>query len=261
MSLREDDVHQSLKQAPLLAAARDRAVERSTLTSELDISRATAYRWTSALTEEGLLERTRNGYRSTPAGAAVADAVGQFERTLAAVDRLRPLVAAISAPELTRNLDLLADATLAVATPQNPNEPTELWLEHFSSFDRFRGMVEAGCPPEITRQGVEHAMSGAAFEVICTPQAFEADQTGNSASADAIASAESAALYSHPGVPFSMAIVDEVVLLVGFDDGTALPVVAATTDDADARQWAEDLYRRYRREAEPLDDLASSPVA
>lgn len=260
MSLGESDVHRSLKRASLLSAARDRAVDRSTVTEELDISRTTAYRWTSALTEDGLLKRTRNGYRSTPAGAAVADAVERLDRTLAAIDRLRPLVAAIAAPELTRNLDYFTDAELAVATPGNPNAPVELWLEHFASFDRSRGMIVAGCPPAITERGVAHAQSGATFEVICTPQAFDADQRGDSAAAEAIATAESTALYTHPGVPFSLAIVDEVVLLVGFDDETALPVAAAATDDTDAREWAADVYRRYRREAEPLAETTTGPV-
>jgi len=261
MSLREDDVRQSLKRAPLLSAARDRAVDRSTLTDELDISRATAYRWTSALADDDLLERTRNGYRTTPAGAAVSDAADRFERTLSAIDRLRPLLEHVSAPEFTRNVDRFADATLAVATPQNPNEPLELWLDHFSSFDSSRGMIVAGCPPEITRLGIEHVESGADFEVICTPQAFAADQSGDSESANAIVTAASTSLYTHPEVPFSMAIVDETVLVVGFDAETSLPVAAAATDDADAREWAEDLYRRYKREGEPLNALDASPVA
>ncbi|WP_231608272.1 MULTISPECIES: helix-turn-helix transcriptional regulator [Haloferax] len=247
------DSHQLLDQAPLLAATRDGPLDRSTLQDELDISRATAYRWTSALTDEQLLEQTPAGYQTTGAGCAVADAVSRFERTIAAVDQLEPLLAQISAPELTRHVHLFADADLHVATPQHPNAPIEPWLEHFTSFDRSRSLVVAGCPPKITEQGIEHAQNDVDFEAICTPLALEADRNASKNAFDTIASADAPDLYTHPGLPFTMGIIDDVVIVGGFDDETSLPVASVTTDDPEAREWAVDLYRRYKRDAVPLD--------
>lgn len=250
-----------LNHTPVLAAARDRPVARSALQAELDVSRATVYRQTNALVEDGLLERTREGYRTTSVGRAVADTVEQFEETLAAIDELEPLVDAIGAPELTRNVDTLAGGTVSVATPQNPNEPIDLWLEHFSSVDRFRGLVTAGCPPEITQQGVEHARRGVDFEVICSPQALEVDRNASEEAVEAIASAEAPSLYTHPGVPFTVGVTDDVVLVVGFDDETALPVASVATDDPAAREWVEALYRRYKAGAAPLETLEANSIA
>src|SRR6056297_3638904 len=85
------------------------------------------------------------------------DAADRFERSLAAADRLGPLLEHLSTPELTRNIHLFVDADLAVATPQNPNAPIEPWLDRFESFDYSRSLVVAGCPPAITEQGVNHA--------------------------------------------------------------------------------------------------------
>jgi predicted transcriptional regulator len=56
-----------------------------------------------------------------------------------------------------------------------------------------------------------------------------------------------------------MGIIDEMVTIAGFDAETALPVASITTDDPDAREWAEELYRRYKREAEPLGAVAAEP--
>ena len=247
------DPEQVLPLVPLLEATRDRPADRATLQDELDISRATAYRRTSALTDDDLLERTPNGYRATGAGAAVVDAAERFERSLSAIDRLQPLLDEISAPELTRNVHLFADADLHVATPQNPSAPIEPWLDHFESFDRFRSLIVAGCPPAVTRQGLEHARNGVDFEAVCTPLALEADQNASQEAFDTIASAEGPSLYTNPDLPFTMGIIDETVILGGFDAETSLPVAAATTDDPGAREWATDLYHRCRRDADPLD--------
>ncbi|WP_256298126.1 helix-turn-helix transcriptional regulator [Haloarchaeobius salinus] len=253
MNQHEHEYLTVLNRVPVLEATRDRSVDRSTLQDELDISRATAYRRTSALTEEGLLEQTPTGYRATGAGCAAIDAAERFERSMAAIDRLQPLLSQLSAPELTRNIHRFADAELAVATPQNPSAPVEPWLEHFESFDRCRTLVVAGCPPAVTKLGVEHARNDVDFESICTPLALEADQNASEEAFDTIASAEAPSLYTHPGLPFTMGIIDDVVIVGGFDSETSLPVASVVTDDPDAREWAAELYRKYRRDAEPLD--------
>jgi predicted transcriptional regulator len=253
MDRHEGDPHQLLDQASLLEATRNGPLDRSTLQDELDISRATAYRRTSTLTEDGLLDRTPAGYRTTGAGRAVVEAVDRFERSLAAIDRLEPLLAEISAPALTRNVHLFADADVFTATPRNPNEPIDVWLDHFESFDRFRGTVVAGCPPAVTEQGVRHARNDVDFEAICSPLALEADQNASREAFETIATAEAPSLYTHPDLPFTMGIVDEVVIVIGFDEETTLPVVSVATDDPDAREWATALYRRYRRDADEFD--------
>jgi len=255
------DPQRVLPRVPLLDATRDRQVDRATLQGELDISRATAYRRTSALTDDGLLERRPAGYRATGAGAAVVDVAERFERSLTAIDRLQPLLAELSAPELTRNIHLFADADLHTATPQHPSAPIEPWLDHFESFDRCRTLVVAGCPPAVTRQGLEHARNGVDFEAICTPLALEADQNASEEAFDTIAGAEGPSLYTNPDLPFTMGLIDELVIIGGFDAETALPTASVTTDDPDAREWATDLYHRYKRDAEHLDAGAVETLA
>jgi predicted transcriptional regulator len=248
----EGDPHQLLDRAPLLKATRDRPLDRSQLQDELDISRATAYRRTSTLSEAGLLDQQPRGYQTTGAGCAVVEAAEQFERSLVAIDRLEPLLAQLSAPELTRNIHLFADADLHVATPQNPNEPIEPWLEGFDEFDYFRSLVVAGCPPKVTELGIEHAQDGVDFEAICTPLALQADQNASEEAFETIANAEAPSLYTHSALPFTMGIIDDVVIIGGFDSDTSLPVASLTTENPEAREWATDLYRRYRRDAEEL---------
>jgi predicted transcriptional regulator len=255
------DPEQVLARVPLLETTRDRPLDRAALQDELDISRATAYRWTSSLTDDGLLERTPVGYRTTGTGAAVVDTAERFERSLVAIDRLDPLLAALDVPELTRDIHLFADADLHTATPQNPSAPIEPWLEHFESFDRCRTLVVAGCPPAVTELGLEHARNDVDFEAICTPLALQADRNASTEAFDTIANAEGPSLYTNPDLPFTMGIIDEVVILGGFDADTSLPVASVTTDAPAAREWATDLYRRYRRDATPLDAGSHSTVA
>lgn len=249
----EGDRHQYLDRAPMLKAARDEPLDRSQLQDELDISRATAYRRTSALSDAGLLDRDSSGYQTTGAGCAVIEAVEQFEQSLAAIERLEPLLAQLSAPELTRNIHLFADADLHVATPQNPNEPIEPWLEHFEEFDYSRNLVVAGCPPKVTELGVKHAQNDVDFEAICTPLALQADQNASEEAFETIANAEAPSLYTHPALPFTMGVIDDVVIIGGFDDETSLPMASLTTENPEAREWAKDLYRGFKRDAKKLD--------
>jgi len=243
-----------LTHLPLLRNARDRLVDRSALEADLEISRATAYRQTTELVEEGLLEQTAGGYRTTGSGKAALDAADRFERSLAAADRLGPLLEHLSTPELTRNIYLFADADLAVATPQNPNAPIEPWLDRFESFDYSRSLVVAGCPPAITEQGVNHATNDVDFEAVCTPLALQADQNASKEAFETIATAEGPSLYTHPDLPFTMGIIDESVIIIGFDTETTLPVASITTDRPEALLWAKQLYSQYKRESTGLEE-------
>lgn len=249
----DGDPHQLLDQVPLLEATRDSPLDRAQLQDELDISRATAYRRTSTLTEEGLLDQQPAGYQTTGAGCAVVEAVEQFERSLAAIDRLEPLLEQISEPELTRNIHLFADADLHVATPQNPNEPIEPWLKHFQEFDYSRSLVVAGCPPKVTELGIKHAQDGVDFEAICTPLALQADQNASEEAFETIANADAPSLYTHSALPFTMGIIDGLVIIGGFDDETSLPVASLTAENPEAQEWAKNLYHRFKRDAEELD--------
>jgi len=95
------------------------------------------------------------GYRLTALGTTMLKRIERFRDEPDRARHPQPLLERIDAPELRENTHLFVDATVAVATPQNPNAPVDCWLEHFESFDRFRGLVVAGCPPAVTEQGVD----------------------------------------------------------------------------------------------------------
>ncbi|MEY7850561.1 helix-turn-helix transcriptional regulator [Natrarchaeobius sp. A-rgal3] len=251
-----------LNQAPLLAAARDRPTDRSRLQEELDISRATAYRRTTGLVDRNLLEQTPRGYLTTGPGRAVADAVERFERTIEAVDRLEPLLERVTATEFTRHVDYFADADLAVATPDHPNRPTDNWVERFSAADRFRGFVANGCPPVVSQEGAENAGGGFEMELVCTPLALQADRNATDEAFETVVGADGSAIYTHSDLPFTMSIFDDdVLVLVGFDDGTVYPAVTAATDDPEALAWADGLFRRYKSEATAFEPLEADAPA
>jgi len=54
-----------------------------------------------------------------------------------------------------------------------------------------------------------------------------------------------------------MGIIDDVLIIAGFDQNTSLPAVALTTTDPDAREWADELYRRYKAEADAVDESSA----
>ena len=255
MGGREPSVSQLLDRTPMLKATREKPLDRSTLEARFDISRATAYRQTAALIDQGLLESTPEGYQPTGPGAALAAAADRFERSVAAIDHLEPLLETVAAPELIKHIHLFADAEIAVAEPTNPSRPVDHWLEHFADCERVRGLVTIGGIAGPTERGVEHAHAGADIDVVYTPVALEAHANATAEAFETILTAENVTISTHRDLEFSVGIFDDVVMIAGCDSTTALPVVTVATDTDSARAWANNLFLQYRRESDPVASL------
>ncbi|WP_233517308.1 MULTISPECIES: helix-turn-helix transcriptional regulator [Haloferax] len=241
-----------LNHHPLLAATRNRPLDRSALEIELDVSRATVYRQTAALVDEGLLERTNRGYRTTGAGAAVLDAADRFERSLAAAGRLKPLLEHLSPPALTENLHLFADATVMAVDSESPYAIEQHLESVISDVDeRIYGAATSFGSPVTLARTVDRVEGGVDFEWALPQAVLERLERQHGELHETVRSHENAAVYVTEDV-IDLSLYDDTLVLTGFDTDRGTLAAVAMTDSSAAVNWAFDVFEAHRERGERL---------
>ncbi|WP_233509332.1 MULTISPECIES: winged helix-turn-helix domain-containing protein [unclassified Haloferax] len=241
-----------LNHQPLLAVARARSVDRSTLETELDVSRATVYRQTSALVDEGLLKRTNRGYRTTGAGTAVLDAAERFERSLAAADRLKPLLEHLSPSVLTENLHLFADATVMAVDPESPYAIEQRLESVISDVDeRIYGAATSFGSPVTLARTVDCVEGGVDFEWALPQAVLERLECQHGELHETVRAHDNASVYVTEDV-VDLSLYDDTLVLTGFDTDRGTLAAVAMTDSSAAVDWACDVFETHRERGERL---------
>lgn len=246
-----EDAAWILRRTAVLDACREESLSRSQLADAADLSRTTAYRATLDLEEKELLERTVEGYLTTPHGAALSAAAERFLRAIETIGRLEPLLELADHPDLTAHAHLFADAEITVADAANPYRVVDRVLERFAETQTSRGVIaNVGHAAAIDR-AVPDIETMDSIERIFTESALSSHLTvGEETFVEAARSEVFTYLVADDDmVPFSFALDDEDVTLVGHDPATGLPTVHAESDNPAARAWLEDIYGRIRAEA------------
>jgi len=243
-----------LRRTPLLAACRDSARSRRELSEQTGVSRTTVYRATVALEDRGLLEKTKEGYRTTSQGTALLSASETYETAVETIDRLDPLFDLVSHPTLLEHAHLFADATVVVADPSNPYRVVGHVMERFEATATSRGTLVNPTAIEAMERATPEIESKDHIERIFAASALEAHETVGGEGFDEVTESDSLSVLvaDDDVVPFSFAIDDDDVSIVGHDPATGLPTVHVESDRPAARAWPEALYERCKAAATPV---------
>lgn len=242
-----------LEQTPVLEAIREERLGRRDLQERFDVSRTTAYRTTVDLEERGLIERTDDVYRLTPHGVAVAAAGRRYAEGLAAAERLRPLLDSMAHPLFVRSLHLFADAEVLTPDPEEPFGLVEQLMDRLASADRYRCLVNTIGPARWFDIAADRAEIGVDMQAVFTRAGLA--QIDDDA-AERVATAlrlPTCRAFVGEAVPFSLNTFDDAVVVVGEDERTGIPNACAVTEREEAWEWAESIFRRYRRAGDPVD--------
>ncbi|MFD1644075.1 helix-turn-helix transcriptional regulator [Haloarchaeobius litoreus] len=243
-----------LRRRPVLSACSGSAVTRRQLTETTGISRATVYRATVALEERGVLERADGGYRTTARGEALLASSDHFLTAIDTVDRIVPLLELVDHPDLTRNAHLLGDAEVTVADASNPYRVVDRVTERFEETTRSRGTIASPTASEAMSRASHSLADKEHIERIFTASALETHETVSGDEFRDVITADSLSIYvaDDEAVPFSFAIDDDDVTIVGHDPATGLPTVHVESDRPAARTWLEGVYEECRGKARPM---------
>lgn len=109
-----------IRYSPLIETLQGEALERKELEQRLEISRATSHRYTNALGEKGLIEKSDGAFTLTELGETMTEIVGEFKRKTRMALILAPALEAL--PDTAPAIDTAAftDATVTTAGPGNP---------------------------------------------------------------------------------------------------------------------------------------------
>lgn len=251
-----------LRRATILDVCREEALGRSQLADAADLSRTTAYRATLDLEAADLLERTSEGYRTTPHGAALSAAVDQFLLSIETINRLEGLLELVNHPDLVAHAHLFADARVVVADAENPYRVVERVLERFEQTVTSRGVMASVSHTEAINRAAPDVGDKEFIERIFAASALDSHLTVGGEVFAAAGQNDGVSYLVAPDetVPFSFAIDDESVTLVGHDPTLGLPTIHAESDHPAARAWLEHEYEQIRADAEPVhsDEIPSS---
>ncbi|MFC7202989.1 helix-turn-helix transcriptional regulator [Haloferax namakaokahaiae] len=240
---------EALKRADALAALTDGPMERSELMSSLDVSRTTIHRIVRGLEGHELLVEEGGELKLSTLGHTVAEEVSGYRRRVTMARRLRPFLETLSDHSTDFDIGLFHNATITESKPTNPYGPVARFMELLRDSETLRGFDTTTIAPIYVEDIRDEILGGMETDIVylsaVVREIFEAYPE---AVTEAVESGK-LVLSTHDELPFGLAIFDDRVGIGGYDD-TGLLSVFVDTDSPAAREWAFELYERYRAEAD-----------
>ena len=217
LSALDNDI-QLLRRAPMLAACRDGPASRSIIAERADCSRTTAYRATTELVEQGLLERDNRGYRLTGFGMTVLDRLEELQRGLDGARRLQPVLEYIDEPVFREHAHLFSEATVLEADAEAPYAIEQ----HLASIiadtsERIHGVSTSfGSPITLTRTA-ERVEAGVEFEWGLPQVVLKRLESQYSELHTAVRTHDNTTVYALEDVVVDFSLYDDTLVVTGFD--------------------------------------------
>ena len=236
----------AIRHEGVLRALSDGPAGRSEVEEVAEVSTSTAYRVLSSFVEHGLVEKDSGVYRLTPVGDAVLGEIRGFRETVGRVGRTRPIADAVP-DEVGFEPSLFDDGTVTVSDTESPYDPERRFVGLMRDADavRFLG-VSSVVPVALTESG-RIASEGGLLEVVCPEEVAAANDDRLPTDEDV---RDSVSVLVHGDLPATVALVDERVCVGAHDHDRGMLTSLADTDDAEAYEWGERVYERYRMESE-----------
>lgn len=231
-----------------------RALSRETmdlrdLREGLGIPRSTVKRNVSALVEAGWVVETIDGYRATRVGEMVLTNFLRAVEVAGLAEELADFVRWLDYPDL--DLSIFEPAEVVSFTPSRPYAPSEAFAELLGSVEEVRVLYPYLIPlhVEVLRRRVEEGELR--VETVLGPDAAYAFASTYPEALAALLR-EGRVYRSREEPPFTLAVHEGGVVLLAHD-GDGMPRALLETASSDAVEWGEDLFRRYREDADPLE--------
>lgn len=233
--------------ARLLSHLRDHPGSPSALADALPMSHRSVQRNLSAFVERAWAEKRDGEYRLTTTGALIAARHAAYVDSLDLIDRFAPVLRHLPDAEHAPDPDWLADADLAVASPDRPQAPVNHYVTAVKSFSTRRIRMVA---PVLSRLYHEaHArlvLRGVETELVMDRETVASARSLNPMEFAFVLRVDRFSLHEHPDpIRFGLTLGDDRALLGAYDDEGTLRA-CLDCDDPRFLDWAGDLYERYR---------------
>lgn len=231
--------------------------EQNELQAELDISRSTIKRILRGFIERGWVVRHGRLYEVTPLGERVAERFTTLIETIEAESNLREVVQWLPTTAPDFEIELFADATVTTAEPGAPYRPMKRLMDVAEETDSttVRSFGTRPLPGYFERWEVREETK---VEVIFSPIVVDALRRSPPKGTGALLESGVLTFLVHDDLPCGLTVFDDCVALCGYDQTTGMLQGVIDTENLDAVEWGENIYRMYRCDARPVE-FTSSP--
>ena len=234
---------------PTLAAVAVRPRSRSELVELTGVSSSTIRRTLREYENRNWIRRTEYQYEATALGTSVATAMVDLIERLESQQKLREVWEWLPGEESGFTLDMCAEATVSIASSDDPYQPVNRFLDLLEETEEFRligfdvAMLEP-CKEELCSQIVD----GMDAEIINPPRVAEYIRTNCSELFTESLESGNLTMRLHDDLPpFAVCIFDSRIAICGYDADSVTVRVLVDTEAPLAREWAESIYDQYLR--------------
>jgi predicted transcriptional regulator len=232
----------------VLDALAERPHSRADLQVLTGASSATIGRVLGGFENRDWIERVDHQYKATLLGAFVAEGLLALLERMETERTLRDVLQWLPIEEIGFDIELFTDAVVTVPAYGAPLRTASRFAELVEETETMRGFT-----PTTVESDLEvlfrNTIDGMECEIIC-PETVLASHSEQATKA--IESGNIDIFMTNDDLPCACAIFDDRVGLAGHDREIGILRVAIDTDAPEARQWAEELYQSFRRDARPL---------
>ncbi|NGM68308.1 hypothetical protein G6M89_04670 [Natronolimnobius sp. AArcel1] len=228
----------------LLRELRSNPADTKTLTDTLSISRVTVQRHLNHCSNHGWVQKVNGQYELTPVGERVCTATMTYLDRLTVLEENSDVIDSLATIDDSFDPLLLSEATVSVAKPTDPHEPIYHYRNAMAdtTSETVRGILPifSELLIEVHRDLLD---AGVESELVAPRPVLEAAPIPISELPSPIFTV----YMLEETLEFSVTLTDDRTFVGTYDTGTFVACIEST--EPAFREWATEIYERYRRHA------------
>lgn len=249
------DLVRSRTRIEILKRLRADDATRYDLRDGLDCARTTVDRNLDRLEEDGWIRQSNGEYAITTAGEIVLEsAIGCLE-TVAAAERLQPILRWVPREEFDVDIRHLADAELTVASEEKPLAMVDRHAQAIKEAPNVRMVLPVVSPQPLHAQSRNNSIEDLSIEVVVTPpiaETFTTDPQFRDRIAELRGADAMEIFVTDESIPYYLGLLDGTVQIGVDEDGE--PRGLLESEDEAVWEWAERKFASFHESAEPLEE-------
>lgn len=235
---------------PTLVTLTSRPRSRSELWELAGVSSSTIRRTLSEFEDRGWIRKEDYKYEATQTGEFVASAMVDMLDRVEAEHSLRDVWRFLPDEDSGFTIDMCSDATVTVADADDPYRPVNRFTSLLQGTDdlRFVGLDVAMFEP-CKDALCDRIIEGMNAEIITATRFAEyIRSTCSDLMAETLETGDLTVWLREELPPWGVGVLDDRIVVSGYDPDSVSVRVVIDTDDPVAREWAEATYGAHRRE-------------
>ncbi|MCO8243452.1 MULTISPECIES: transcriptional regulator FilR1 domain-containing protein [unclassified Haladaptatus] len=246
----------------LLTHLRKQPGSPAELADVLSLSRRSIQRHLGQFVERGWATKSGGTYRLTTIGDCIVDEHTTYLKALDRIETFGPFLRNLPDIEHSPDPRWLDGASLVTVSPENPQAPIHAYLERVREFDSDHiRMISPVLSRLFHDVHAELALDGVHTELVMAEDTIDRARSLNPTEFKIVVSVGVLDLYRYPNsLGFGLTLGDDQLLMGAYDSGGHLEACVHSTD-TEFLQWGEELFERYRGQADLIEPSFSLPFS